>query len=86
MNGREKGEIDVLEINQRINLIRWDIFVRVFDCSISEWKEYLKLSQSGQYSVDDVSFVTLLEKRIKEEKGFLEHIKNTVNEAEGVKV
>jgi hypothetical protein len=72
------------ELDFETNNIGYQVFIKVFDGNITKWKSYLKKRGSMDQVKDDYQFVLRLEKKLKEDPGFLERIENMVKKRGGL--
>ena len=70
------------EVDFETNIIGYHIFIKVFDGSIEKWKKHLKEKGSMDQVIGDYQFVLRLEKKLKEDPGFLDRIENRVDESD----
>ena len=70
------------ELDLKINLARYNVFIKVFDGNIDKWKEHLKKDGSIDPVIDDYQFVFWLEKKLKEDPSLLDHIKKMLKQVE----
>jgi len=66
-------------------IIRYSIFIKVFDGDITKWKNFLKKKGSMDQVTDDYPFVLQLEKELKEDPGLLDRIKELLRQYEEAK-
>jgi len=70
------------ELDLKINLARYNVFIKAFDGNIDKWKEHLKKDSSIDPVIDDYQFVFWLEKKLKEDTGLLNRIKEMLKQVE----
>ncbi|MBA7548128.1 hypothetical protein ES705_40574 [subsurface metagenome] len=59
----------------KANLAKYSAFIKIFDGDITKWKEFLEEKGSREQVADDYQFVLRLEKKLKEDPGLLDRIK-----------
>jgi len=70
------------ELDLKINFTRYCVFIKVFNGDIDKWKEHLKKGGSIDQVVDDYQFVLWLGKKIKEDPGLVDRIKEMIKQVE----
>jgi len=73
------------ELDLKINYARYNVFIKVFDGDITKWKEFLKEKGSIEEVTDDYQFVLRLEKKLREDPGLLDRIKELLKQYEEVR-
>ena len=61
-------------------LIKYNLFIKVFDGSVNKWKKHLKEKGSMDQVIGDYNFVLWLEKELKRDPGLLDRIKELVRQ------